>query len=266
MFRRTRLLPLSLLLVALPAAFVPAAGCGPVSSDLSAAPQTDGGASSSGSSGASGSPEGGTTSEGGRSDGAESACAPGDVQIFQPGAYVPASEPMSVCGADTVQALYDDCLGPNKDATACSSFQAQYKACYDCVLTPNSASSYGPIVLYRGFVEPNVAGCAQLVSHGVLACARPVQALAECQLAACEVNCPVSDALSLSAFASCAAQARTGGCQAYDAEASCLAVDFGPLSVCDPSDFASFYAAVVPLFCAAGDALAPLPLRDAASE
>jgi hypothetical protein len=264
MSRRLRLLPLLHVFVAASVALslALAQGCGPVRSDVPASASMDGGAldvaTANDASGA------GYTWD-------ASACAPGDVQTFLPGPYVPASKQEGACAPELLGPLYDDCFGPQKTVSACLTFQKNpsYSACYACVVTPSTASSYGPIIDYdQEFLTPNVAGCIELAAHGTLTCAMPVQALGECELAACEANCPVSDASSFLALEACTAQAEAAGCQAYSEAVSCFTteLDAGPLSVCDASDFQAFFEQVVPLFCGQDEAGSAPSLRDASSD
>jgi hypothetical protein len=267
MVRRPRISPL-LLLVVLAAPGLLTAACGPVTSDMPGPPPLQSSSSGGGSSGDSADADVPNSTKSWDA----SACAPGDVQTFVPGSYVHASQPKSDCGADSVLLLYNACFGESASVASCSAFRTLNEACYACAVTPSTASSYGPIINYTSFVETNLAGCVELVEEGALTCAGPVQALAECQLAACQTNCPVTDTATLNAFSACTEAADTGGCQAYNAAASCLAVESGPLAICDSSDFRHFFFSVVPLFCAASSApgsedagLAPSS-RDASGE
>lgn len=264
--RRLRLVPFLRLFVAVSVTFALAEGCGPVSSDVPLSASTDGGAGDGATAGGDGAGSGYETWD-------ASACAPGDVQTFQPGPYVPASKLVGACLSGDISTLYEACFSPSANVSTCTAFQQKSKesaACYSCVLTPSTASSYGPIINYTEFIAANVAGCIELVSQGVLACAKPAQALSECELAACEANCPVRDASSLTAFQGCTTQAKSGGCQAYDAAAACFTseLEAGSLSVCDPSEFRTFFDLVVPLFCGQEDAglPTPSPMRDASSD
>jgi hypothetical protein len=199
-----------------------------------------------------------------------SACAPGDVRTFRPGDYVPASPPLAACpnGVTDIQALYDKCLGKTAKGTDCYDWATANAACFQCVITKSTDASYGPVIDYGGFVEANVAGCIETVSHGT-SCAKSVQALTSCQLASCLANCPVTDAPSLASFTECTTQAELGGCQAYASQASCFtsAADAGPLSLCASEDFEQFLLSVAPLFCAPPFADADAPgLLDSAAE
>jgi hypothetical protein len=253
---------------------------------IASPPPTEGGTwtntdATSSSSGAGGS--GGASSSGssGGGYGDASSCQPGSVQTFQPTAYRPATAAwQGVCipnpgapsdgGApvDPIHLFHDMCLGA-ASATQCDEFKHDYPACASCILTPDTADHYGPLIQHGGFVTGNVAGCLELTDPGELSCAKSVQALDECELASCEANCPVTDTGTFNNYMSCAMNADVGGCTPYESAAEACAyplTDAGPESTCFVSDFTTFYYSVVPLFCgpppaqivdAGGDASAP---------
>ncbi len=207
---------------------------------------------------------------------AASSCLPSNVLTFVQGPYQPAAAPSGAClGADgggVWEAFYEACLGPMKSTEEC----AQYKntpanaACAACVLTPYTADELGPILSFGEFVGGNVAGCVEVTTPGGLPCAKAVQALTDCESAACEANCPVTDVSSLTARQDCASQADELGCLSfYEMAKACRGaeMDAGLAAPCTNSGFKDFYDVVVPLFCGqtitgAGDAG---PEADAAS-
>jgi hypothetical protein len=219
----------------------------------------DGGGSSSSGGGSSGSSSGGFT------DG--SACLPGDVTTYSP-LYHPATGAyLGKCGDTEVKDFYSYCLGPNASADSCNAFMADggTSDCADCLLTPDSAPKYGPLIGHGSFVTANVPGCIEITdstSTG-LACAKAVQALAGCELLACEANCDVHDGASLNAYESCAASADQSGCSTYASASSCvqsLEEAGDGVAQCLASDFATFYYLAAQLFCGtapAEDAGAP---------
>jgi hypothetical protein len=83
-----------------------------------------------------------------------------------------------------------------------------HAACAACVLTSYTSDPLGPIIDYGEFVGGNVAGCIELEAPRELACAKAVQALTGCEIAACEANCPVSNETSLMGREACADVAR----------------------------------------------------------
>jgi hypothetical protein len=199
------------------------------------------------------------------------ACAPGDVGAFQPDAYHPATAAwQNVCRPEHITGFYDACLGPHASAAACALFEADPVAgrCASCILTPDAASHYGPLIDHGTFITTNVAGCIELTDPQGLVCARSLQALAACELAACEANCPVLDAATRASYDACAAQADQNGCQTYTGLATaCVNAenDAGLVADCLIPVFADFYTAVVPLFCGAPDVDASVPPFDASA-
>jgi hypothetical protein len=183
-----------------------------------------------------------------------SACRPGDVATYRPASYRPATAAhKGVCSPMDISVFYDWCLGPTKTSAQCSAFMSSATTgpCAACIVTLDTADHYGPVVDHGGFVTANVAGCIELTDPSGISCAKSVQALSGCELAACEANCPVHDTASRSAFDSCASQAAQGGCQFYAMEANCSTAeqDAGQAGNCLLPMFKDFYDAVVPLFC-----------------
>jgi hypothetical protein len=238
------------------------AGCGVVTSPTSISPPGLEGVDAS---------FGGSSSGGGfAEDGSATSCHASDVLTYVPGTYRPATPPSDAClgadGGQTWDEFFDACLGPNKTPDACSDYKASPSnaACAACVLTPYSAAHLGPILDYGEFVGENTAGCIELAVPGdPSSCANAVQALTDCEVAACQANCPVSDTTSLSARQQCSTDADSTGCRLFfEAASSCQAAeaDAGRASACMNGAFQAFYDAVVPLFCgqATADAAAAL--------
>jgi hypothetical protein len=149
--------------------------------------------------------------------------------------------------------FYDKCLGDHKVPAECAAFEhaPATAACAACILTPFTAMRLGPILDYGGFVGGNVPGCIEVMgsSPDRVACASAYQALSDCEVAACQANCPVSDSASLAAREQCAQVADATGCKSYSAAVSthCSAI---PTAACTQKIFQLFYEAIVPLFCA----------------
>jgi hypothetical protein len=216
--------------------------------------------------------EGGAVSDSSSNDavlalsGDSSSCQPADVETYVPGAYHPATAAwQGVCTPDEIMDFYDACLGPSAspaDCKALSAPDAADAACAACIVTPDSATAYGPLIDHGTFVANNVAGCIQLTLTGELSCAKAEAALAGCELAACEANCPVENTATRTAYDSCASAADTAGCQSYEQMASCaqslVQDDAGAAAPCLSPSFEGFYNAIVPLFCGQ-----PPPPRDA---
>jgi hypothetical protein len=199
---------------------------------------------------------------------AGSSCHPSAVLTYVPTTYRAAQPRSTAClgadGGSTIEDFFDACLGPNKPKDACSDYNAvpSNAACAACVLTPYDADSLGPILNYGEFVGGNVAGCIERTAPADTSCARAVQALTDCEVAACQANCPVTDATSLAAREACASAADANGCSPYLAvAAACRSseADAGLAVPCTNVAFKDFYDAVVPYFCGIAplDASAP---------
>jgi hypothetical protein len=186
-------------------------------------------------------------------------CMPGDVATYHPDYHAPGVQP-DACddSPELVGQFFDACFGASATTDDCDDFRAAHPTCAGCIVTPDSAMNYGPIVDHGGFVTANVAGCIDLevesavdAGGGALGCAHAVQALEGCELAACEANCPVDSSPSLMQFQGCATSADGTGCSMLAQAAACTATDSGAdvPTECLTTDFATFYNVVVPLFC-----------------
>jgi hypothetical protein len=208
--------------------------------------------------------EAGSVVEGGEEDASygrpdANACAPGDVETYRPTSYHFASAAwQGACrpgssDSDPIDDFYDACIRPEATKTSCDAFKSDpaNAECARCILTSASATHYGPLVDQGTFVTANVAGCIELTDPNGISCAKSVQALGGCEIAACEANCPVQDQDSRSAYDTCASQADRTGCQSYAKAAGCLTseADAGDAAKCLIASFVDFYKAVVPLFC-----------------
>jgi hypothetical protein len=204
-----------------------------------------------------------------------SLCAPGDVQTYVAKKYHPATAKyQGVCTQAQITGFYEACLvGPDASTSSCAAFMdpdASTGACAACILTPDSASAYGPLIDHKGFITPNVGGCIELTDPNGLTCAKAQQALLGCQLAACEALCPVHDLATRAQYDACASTAAMAGCQAFANNAACAA-DSGvsTSSICLAPTFEAFYygvpdmnvEGVVSLFCGS-----PPPPPDAGGE
>jgi hypothetical protein len=184
-----------------------------------------------------------------------SACRPGDVQTYVPGPYHPATAAWrGLCTTDQMQAFYTACLDPAASTASCRAFSqvsSSNATCASCILTPEQASAYGPLVDHGSFITENVGGCIELAEPSGLPCAKAQQALVGCQIAACEANCPVHDTVTRAAYDHCTSEAARAGCQAYASQAACSlgTPEGGASATCSGQTFEGFYVAVVPFFC-----------------
>jgi hypothetical protein len=194
-------------------------------------------------------------------------CMPGDVTTYHSMYHSADIQPMACASSPgLVSGFFDACLGSSASKADCDAFRDANPDCANCIVSPESAKYYGPIVDHGGFVTANVGGCIEVnvqnaldAGGAALGCAHDVQALEGCELAACEANCPVSDTASLAQFQSCSNSADDTGCSSFAAAAACTEPDAGDgvPAICLTSDFGAFYDEVVPLFCL------PPPVQDA---
>jgi hypothetical protein len=190
---------------------------------------------------------------------AASSCHASDVQTYvSSGTYQAAAAPSDAClGVSDAEApwtvFYDLCFGPSRSMAKCTAFAQEpaSAACASCILTPFTAMRLGPILDYGGFVGGNVPGCIEVTGSAPdsVDCASAYQALSDCEVAACQANCPVNDPTSLAAREQCTQVADATGCKSYrDAVYShCPAA---LTAACSQEMFQDFYDAIVPLFCA----------------
>lgn len=216
---------------------------------------------------------GGSSSSGGGSSGSGSggfveagACVPGDVTTYVPQYHPATGAYQGKCVDDAIQHFFDSCLGPSATPDTCNDFMSADGGggggadCAACLLTPDSATNYGPLIGHGSFVTANVAGCIELTdaTSGGLACAKAVQAQGGCELLACEANCDVHDSTSLDAYESCASTADQAGCEPYASASSCvqgLAEAGDGAAPCLAQDFATFYSIAAQLFCGVSPAV-----------
>jgi hypothetical protein len=185
-------------------------------------------------------------------DAGELACPPlTNLDGFTP-TYKPPAAHQNACSQANIDNFRDFCLGTGNQA-ACQSFLATAagKTCANCILTPATAATLGPLIDHtaQGYVTVNTAGCIAL-EQGNDTCAKATDALSQCDDAAC-VNCKITDDASLAAFNECTSLAETQVCASYVAPAACAnaLVDAGVCPSANSGDFTSQYNAVVPIFC-----------------
>jgi hypothetical protein len=220
--------------------------------------------SSGGSSGA----EGGA-GDGGPTD-AHLACPPASLDEWTVPPYHPAQarEP-TACSALLLNDFYQSCLGPASSNDACqqgwgAGADTAHQTCESCLLTPTSASAWGPLVSYGaagdagtgGTVSVNVAGCVEILDPSQVSCATAVQQADECQHQACDATCPVTDSTSFGDWQACVAAAAQGECSGHLQAAACVnGEDAGPAAACvDGQSFEDQFLAIATVFCGtAGD-------------
>jgi len=185
---------------------------------------------------------------------------------YVPPAYVHGVPHQNACSPQLIADYYTQCLGSAATAQTCAPWtnspDAAHQACLACLVTPVTASAYGPVVQTTlGDVivsEPNLAGCIEIADPAGLACATKLQDRTDCDEAACNTVCPVTDDPSFQQWETCETNAdnAAGSCQAYFQATSCVASempDGGVAEACFPTvanpGFEDEYNAIAPVFC-----------------
>jgi hypothetical protein len=157
------------------------------------------------------------------------ACPPAALSSWQPTAYHHASAAQpAACTAALIADFYTSCLGPAASPAACnpawgSGEDSVHQTCQSCLVTPESAATWGSLVAFGSTVSLNVAGCIELLDPGAtgVACATSVQEADECEHQACDATCPVTDDASFADWRACVSASAAGVCARYTGPASC---------------------------------------------
>jgi hypothetical protein len=189
-------------------------------------------------------------------------CGPGSLAGFTATSPPPTGLHQGKCTPAQSQAVYDGCLGANATNVTCTAAVNANGACYACIFTDQSASSWGPVVNTAGNVANlNVGGCLTLLEPCNAACGATLEEDLECEEFACGTNCPItSSAASSTAYAGCASSIDScdpNGCATYFYGTSCASSITGPNhpgSVCFASQnseaaFRAAFLGIVPVFC-----------------
>lgn len=192
--------------------------------------------------------DGSTAMEGGAdADSGTLVCAPANVSGFTPTWKQPNALHQNKCTTAQVDAIMDACADSNSTQQACdAALAAAPTACTQCLVTDESAATYGAIVVtFQGvFWNLNVAGCIARTQNDLAttSCGAKVQAYSQCESAACDANCAnISD---INDYYTCQDTATAGGCASYSTAAdTCKTAAFamdGGAHVCDPSVAGTF--------------------------
>jgi len=226
-------------------------------------------ACSSKSEGAAGKPDGAASGDASGLPDGPLACPPANLDEWQAGAYHQAQPVQpSACTGLLINDYYNACLGSDASQESCdedwgAGEDAAHATCQSCILTPSSASLWGPLIDYGtgadggagGTVSVNVAGCVQILDPSQLPCAMSVEEADECQHAACDPGCPVSDAASFADWQACIqASGAQDECGPYLQSASCVnGEDAGPAAACVTGQtFEDVFFSIASVFCGGG--------------
>jgi hypothetical protein len=192
-------------------------------------------------------------------DSSTGTCAAADVASFVP-SWKPPKAHADACTQAQIDAYLQDCLGSAATSQTCAPFQSGAgRTCAQCILSHSTDPQLGPLVSDGNYVTANIAGCIALATHDSTGagCGGKLEAIQQCESAACTANCPVTDDASEQALNDCTEASDTGGCATYAAAAECVNVlDAGTAvarCLSGQSVFETGYAAIVPIFCLIGE-------------
>jgi MYXO-CTERM domain-containing protein len=185
---------------------------------------------------------------------------------FTPAAYVHAVPHQNACSQQLIDDYYTLCLASTATAQSCAPFtnnpDAAHQACAACIVTPSTASAYGPVIqaTYGNFIvsTPNLGGCIEILDPSGLACATKLQDRDDCDNAACDTQCPIVDSASFAQWQTCLTNADDAAtsCQSFFQATSCVdseEPDGGVAAACFTTvanpQFGDDYAAIAPVFC-----------------
>jgi hypothetical protein len=174
----------------------------------------------------------------------------------------PTAAAQPACTQAQIDAYHQCLMDGQTQATppSCAPFNgsaatAANKSCVACILTPDTAAKYGPIIGHTGTIEVNVPGCLAVTTSDPngTGCAGKYQASGECKQAACATNCPVTDTASFQLEQQCESAAAAGTCKTYVDGAACtgalLNAGGAPAACLSGKTFDDLYTAIVPIFC-----------------
>ncbi len=183
-----------------------------------------------------------------------STCWPHDTTSFSATWVAPVGAHLGLCTAQQIAGFFTACEGG--DASACMVWQQANTACYNCLYTDSTASTYGAIVSYpkEQLDEINAPGCVALAEPCNQPCAAASLALLQCGNAACtQPFCGDFDS-----YKACKVQAEAcSSCGAFQTAAGCDTQILGApaqhpsVSLCDlnATTFQELYNAVATFMC-----------------
>jgi hypothetical protein len=181
---------------------------------------------------------------------------PGDVSGFVPAWRPPTGAHQGRCTPAMIDEYYQDCLSIG-GAQACTAFgpgvDPAHQACGKCISSNFGDPTWGPLVRSANIFEANGSGCMALLDPSALDCAKSVQALDQCERAACDPVCGAGSATAFDEWDQCTAAANACGCKSWFAASNCVkdvAADGGPAAACLVGQtFQDFFSVTAAAFC-----------------
>jgi hypothetical protein len=200
--------------------------------------------------------------------GAGSCPIPTNIGEWTPPAYVEPAQVPGACLSSDYSAYYTACLSGAPMST-CTAFTSSHAACAACLLTPLTNSTWGPLYTNDGVTHINVPGCLDLTDPGDHACAKTLEEQAQCETAACDTVCPVTDSASFTNWQACISAADMEECSTYaKAGTACvMGITSSAAAPClTASTFQAYFLAVAPIFCGGPEGGTPEGGTDAKAE
>lgn len=140
---------------------------------------------------------------------------PGDVSSFSP-AYVKPAPPSKACTSAQIDEGIASCFGPKASVSVCASFKSGAGTCFACLTAVG-----GPFQVSSSGTLRNRGGCVELLdgAGGPTSCGGRVQALDQCNFAACDAEKTVDECNDATTTGlsdpGCPARASSTVCAAY---------------------------------------------------
>lgn len=181
---------------------------------------------------------------------------PGNVSSFTPTWRPPTGAHQGQCTPALIDEYYQNCLSAG-GVQACDAFSLgadqAHRACARCVSSNFGDPTLGPLVRSANVLESNGAGCIALLEPSAIDCAKSVQAMDQCEHAACDPVCGAANAMAFDEWDQCAAAANACGCSSWFAASDCvkeIAADGGPAAQCLVGQtFEDFFSVAASVFC-----------------
>lgn len=119
------------------------------------------------------------------------------------------------CTTQQIDGYYKSCLPP----TSCDSFRAANASCVQCIESKDTDATWGPIVTSGFTMTFNPSGCMVALTgdSSETSCAQRFDDLSQCEAAACQAQCPLTDQASAILLEQCDSAASAGECAKFAA-------------------------------------------------
>ena len=175
-------------------------------------------------------------------------CPPGSLASFTTKYHAPDTNGPGSCTASEIAQFYTACLDPvNSTQAACTSYQNGIGGlfCSPCLVTPSTASKWGPLVQYPdNTVSLNSGGCYAISASAALSCGQQSEYVVECDRAACAA-CSTANG----DFDSCATAAEAAGCSQYAQSETTQCAPYASTGCALSGTFESSFKSIAAVMC-----------------